>query len=35
MMEPHATVVLAGATDVTAKVKINPWIIGTGVTYRF
>ena len=35
MMEPHATVVLAGSTDVTAKVKINPWIIGTGVTYRF
>ncbi len=35
MMEPHATVVLAGTTDVTAKVKINPWIIGTGVTYRF
>jgi len=35
VMQPNATVVLAGTTDVSAKVKINPWIIGTGVTYRF
>ena len=40
-MEPRATVSVApgvlapGAVPVSAKVKINPWIIGTGVTYRF
>lgn len=35
MMEPNATVTLLPATAVTAKVKINPWIIGTGITYKF
>ena len=35
LMEPNATVTLLPSTAVTAKVKINPWIIGTGVTYKF
>ena len=37
MMEPNASVTLLAlpTTPVTAKVKINPWIIGTGVTYKF
>ena len=35
MMEPNATVTLLPATAVTAKVKINPWIVGTGLTYKF
>ncbi|MBK9081185.1 MAG: OmpW family protein [Rhizobiales bacterium] len=36
-MEPRAavTALTPGALPVSAKVKINPWIIGTGVTYRF
>ncbi|HEY8578933.1 MAG TPA: OmpW family outer membrane protein [Beijerinckiaceae bacterium] len=37
MMQPDAdvTAFLPGATPVRAKVKIDPWIIGVGVTYRF
>ncbi len=35
MMEPDGSVTLNPSTAVTAKVKINPWIIGTGVTYKF
>jgi outer membrane protein len=35
MMEPKATVGLKGVGPLTAKVKINPWIVGAGVTYRF
>lgn len=35
MMRPDASVTLLPATPVTAKVKIDPWIIGVGVTYRF
>ena len=35
MMEPNATVTLLPSTPVTAKVKINPWIVGTGITYKF
>jgi outer membrane protein len=34
-IEPKATVTLLPATPLTANVKIDPWIIGTGVTYRF
>ena len=34
MMRPDATVLL-GATPVSAKVRIDPWIVGAGVTYRF
>lgn len=35
MMEPNARVTLLPAVPITAKVKINPWVIGMGVTYRF
>lgn len=35
MMEPNATVNLLPATPLSAKAKINPWLIGVGVTYRF
>ena len=35
MMEPNATVTLIGTGPVSAKVKINPWVIGTGITYKF
>ena len=35
MMQPNARVTLLPANVVTAKVKIDPWIIGVGVTYRF
>ena len=35
MMEPNATVTLLPGTAVSAKVKINPWIVGTGITYKF
>lgn len=34
MMEPNATALL-GANVVTAKAKINPWVVGVGLTYRF
>jgi outer membrane protein len=34
-IEPKATVTLLPSTPLTANVKIDPWIIGTGVTYRF
>lgn len=38
-MQPNATGVvtnsLAGPVPVSAKVKIDPWIVGAGVTYRF
>ena len=33
-MRPDATVRL-GAVPVTAKVRIDPWIVGVGVGYRF
>jgi outer membrane protein len=37
MMRPDATVVLNGAppTPVRAKVRIDPWVVGAGVVYRF
>ena len=35
MMEPNATATLLPATPITAKVKINPWVVGVGLTYRF
>ena len=35
LMQPNATVTLLPATPLTAKVKIDPWIVGMGVTYRF
>ncbi|MGE3645333.1 MAG: OmpW family protein [Beijerinckiaceae bacterium] len=35
MMQPNASVTLLPAVPVTAKVKIDPWIVGAGVTYRF
>lgn len=34
-LRPDATANLGGATPVTAKVKLDPWLIGAGVTYRF
>ena len=24
-----------GGTNLTGKAKLDPWLIGTGVTYRF
>ena len=35
LMQPRATVTLLPATPLTAKVKIDPWLVGVGVTYRF
>lgn len=35
MMQPNANITLAGGVPVTAKVKIDPWLVSTGVTYRF
>jgi outer membrane protein len=35
-LRPDATATLiSGSTPVTAKVKLDPWLIGAGVTYRF
>ena len=35
-LRPDATATLAaGSIPVTAKVKLDPWLIGAGVTYRF
>lgn len=34
-MQPKASVTLLPATPLTAKVKIDPWLVGAGVTYRF
>lgn len=34
LMRPDATVRL-GTTPITAKVRIDPWIVGAGVVYRF
>ncbi|MDB5642039.1 MAG: ompW family protein [Hyphomicrobiales bacterium] len=35
-LRPDATATLAaGSVPVTAKVKLDPWLIGAGVTYRF
>ncbi|MDG4884954.1 OmpW family protein [Mesorhizobium sp. WSM4884] len=33
-LEPKFDVTVGG-TDFTGKAKLNPWLIGTGVTYRF
>jgi outer membrane protein len=35
MIRPDAKVTLVGTGDVTSKVKIDPWVIGVGLTYRF
>ncbi len=35
MMQPSARVVLLPNNNVTAKVKIDPWVVGVGLTYRF
>ncbi|MBL8587184.1 MAG: OmpW family protein [Methylobacteriaceae bacterium] len=37
MMQPKAKVTLlpGGPVPLSAKVKIDPWIVGMGVTYRF
>ncbi|MDB5594500.1 MAG: ompW family protein [Hyphomicrobiales bacterium] len=35
-LRPDATATIAaGSIPVSAKVKLDPWLIGTGVTYRF
>jgi len=35
-LRPDATATIAlGSVPVTAKVKLDPWLIGAGVTYRF
>ena len=33
-LEPDYTVTVGGA-ELSGKAKLNPWLIGTGVTYRF
>ncbi|RVD08015.1 OmpW family protein, partial [Mesorhizobium sp. M2A.F.Ca.ET.029.05.1.1] len=33
-LEPKFDVTVGG-TNLTGKAKLNPWLIGTGVTYRF
>jgi outer membrane protein len=34
-LQPDAKATLLGAIPVTGKVKIDPWLVGVGVTYRF
>lgn len=34
-LEPKFDATLAGGTEVSGKAKLNPWLIGTGITYRF
>jgi outer membrane protein len=34
-LQPDAKATLLGVVPVTAKVKIDPWLVGVGVTYRF
>lgn len=34
-LEPKFDATLAGGTQVSGKAKLNPWLIGTGITYRF
>ncbi|MBN9044886.1 MAG: OmpW family protein [Rhizobiales bacterium] len=34
-LEPKFDATLADGTRVTGKAKLNPWLIGTGITYRF
>ena len=36
LMRPDATLRLTnGNVPITAKVRIDPWIVGAGVVYRF
>lgn len=34
-LEPKFDATLAGGVEVSGKAKLNPWLIGTGITYRF
>ena len=34
-LEPKFDATLIGGTEVSGKAKLNPWLIGTGITYRF
>jgi outer membrane protein len=34
-LRPDAKAVLGGSTPVKAKVNLDPWLVGVGVTYRF
>lgn len=34
-LETDVSATLPGAGAVTGKVKLDPWLIGTGITYRF
>ncbi|AEQ09126.1 MULTISPECIES: OmpW/AlkL family protein [Brucella] len=34
-LEPKFDATLAGGAEVSGKAKLNPWLIGTGIIYRF
>lgn len=34
-LKPTATGLLAGVTPVKAKIDLDPWLVGVGVTYKF
>lgn len=34
-LEPEVNATLPGAGAVSGKVKLDPWLIGTGISYRF
>jgi outer membrane protein len=34
-LEPKFDATLVGGTEVSGKAKLNPWLIGSGITYRF
>ena len=34
-LRPNWDGVLAGNTPVTGKVNLDPWLVGTGLTYKF
>ncbi|MDB5617223.1 OmpW family protein [Tardiphaga sp.] len=34
-LRPEWDGALAGGTPITGKVKLDPWLIGTGITYKF
>lgn len=34
-LRPEWSGTLAGGTPITGKVKLDPWLIGTGITYKF
>lgn len=34
-LRPNWTGTLSGTTPLSGKVSLDPWLIGTGITYKF